>query len=370
MLPAAPKTLGRLSDVFSSAASAVAGLENPLGLARVDSAVVVLVDGLGFANVRDAAGHARWLWPIMQASKPVNTVFPSTTAAALTSFATGRTPAEHGLVGYRVFDRAVGSGQNLLSGWTNWDSATGWREGPTISDALPSGVTAHFVGAGAYARSGFTNVIMPGADYVPAATIADRFRAARELAATPGNLIYLYVPELDQVAHAHGVRSLDWLGKLEALEAELRDFVGKLSGGVGVILTADHGVVDVEQRNHLHLDQLELPAIKYVGGDTRCAYIYLEDSATAENASSAIDEAWGDSVLVADQAALRTAGWIKGDSAAAARRWPDVFVMAKKSVAIYHREFSAPKSYAMVGHHGSISSEELQIPITRFGRWA
>jgi hypothetical protein len=160
------------------------------------------------------------------------------------------------------------------------------------------------------------------------------------------------------------------LGKLEALEAELRDFVGKLSGGVGVILTADHGVVDVEQRNHLHLDQLELPAIKYVGGDTRCAYIYLDDSATAENASSAIDEAWGDSVLVADQAALRTAGWIKGDSAAAARRWPDVFVMAKKSVAIYHREFSAPKSYSMVGHHGSISSEELQIPITRFGRWA
>lgn len=370
MLPAAPKTLGRLSDVFSSAAAAVAGLQNPLSLAKVESAVVILVDGLGYANVRDSSGHARWLWAAMQAQKASNTVFPSTTAAALTSFATGKSPGAHGFVGYRVLDRTSGIAQNLLSGWVNWEAATGWRDGNTITDHLPEGVKAHFVGPGAYARSGFTNVIMPTAEYVPAASLADRFAAAELLLSTGGNLVYLYVPELDQAAHAYGVGSMDWLSRLESLESELRDFLGSLGRGVGAILTADHGVVDVEQRNHLHLDELDLPPLTFVGGDTRCSYIYLADSHDRDAAMAAVNDAWGDNVYVATESELRAAGWIRGDSSMAAQRWPDIFVLAKKAVAIYHREFSAPKSYAMIGHHGSISPEELQIPITKFGRWA
>lgn len=370
MLPAAPKTLGRLSDVFSSAAAAIAGLQNPLALASVESAVVILVDGLGYANVRESAGHARWLWTAMQAQKASNTVFPSTTAAALTSFATGKLPGDHGFVGYRVLDRSRGVSQNLLSGWNNWESSAGWRNGDTITDRLPAGVRAHFVGPGAYARSGFTNVIMPTAEYVPGATMSDRFEVAKRLVSTAGNLVYLYVPELDQAAHASGVGSLDWLSRLEGLESELRDFLTGLGRGVGAILTADHGVVDVDKRNHLHLDELELPEVSFVGGDTRCAYIYLANAHDLDSARSAVIKAWGDSVYVTTESELRAAGWIRGDSSMAAQRWPEILVLAKKAVAIYHREFSAPKSYAMIGHHGSISTEELQIPITKFGRWA
>ena len=51
----------RLADVLESCHRAVLGEENPLGLGRVNKAAVLVVDGLGAANLRDRKGHARWL---------------------------------------------------------------------------------------------------------------------------------------------------------------------------------------------------------------------------------------------------------------------------------------------------------------------
>ena len=46
---------------------------------------------------------------------------------------------------------------------------------------------------------------------------------------------------------------------------------------------------------------------------------------------------------------------------------PEIIVLAKKEVALYHRDFAKPKSLEMVGHHGSISSNELSIPLIKIG---
>jgi hypothetical protein len=41
--------------------------------------------------------------------------------------------------------------------------------------------------------------------------------------------------------------------------------------------------------------------------------------------------------------------------------------MARKRVALYHRSFAKKKSLEMIGHHGSITNEELAIPLIKFG---
>jgi hypothetical protein len=46
---------------------------------------------------------------------------------------------------------------------------------------------------------------------------------------------------------------------------------------------------------------------------------------------------------------------------------PDLLVLAKKQVALYHRDFAKAKSLNMIGHHGSISSQELAIPLIKIG---
>ena len=104
MLPAAPKDVGRLSDVFVSAAAAIGkGSENRLRLPKVSSAVVVLVDGLGYENLTAASGYARFL--NSQKVEAMRCEFPSTTATSLTGLATGMRSGEHGIIGYSVFDR-------------------------------------------------------------------------------------------------------------------------------------------------------------------------------------------------------------------------------------------------------------------------
>lgn len=370
MLPSVPKSLGRLSDVLTSAAAATEGQPNALQLSAVESGIVILVDGLGWHNLRTAGGHSRFLNSLAEGSKATNTVLPSTTAAALTSLATGLQPNQHGIIGYRVLDRSSGSDKNLLSGWTSFDESSGWRVGETLSESRQrAGASTHFVGPAAYAKSGFTNVIMPSATYVAADRIADRFKSARELLRVGPTLVYLYVPELDQTAHAFGAASSRWLMLIEELDGLVREFAAGIPRGVGVILTADHGIVDVSSSAHIHLERAGISGIRHYGGDTRCGFMYLEDASTIADARAKLTDFCGSAVTIAPPSELIEAGWMKPYAEAAARLVPDLVLLANKDVAIYHREFSSGKSYSMVGHHGSWSATELQIPLLKFGAW-
>ncbi|NCX60000.1 MAG: PglZ domain-containing protein, partial [Actinobacteria bacterium] len=74
-------------------------------LARNARQVVLLViDGLGWHQLRDRVAARPTLAPTLAAMQggSITTVSPTTTVTALTSIATGATPGEHGLVGYRI----------------------------------------------------------------------------------------------------------------------------------------------------------------------------------------------------------------------------------------------------------------------------
>ena len=106
MLPAAFTTRASLATVLPSSLAALSGAANDLGLPRLDKVVVVVVDGLGAAALRARGGHARTLAPALSKAATIDSGFPTTTAAALTTLTTGTTPGEHGMVGYRVRDAA------------------------------------------------------------------------------------------------------------------------------------------------------------------------------------------------------------------------------------------------------------------------
>src|SRR5665647_3536265 len=112
--------------------------------------------------------------------------------------------------------------------------------------ATDAGVPSFAIGPKKFTASGFTQAVLRGAGYVPAESVADRFLAARRiLDAEPRALVYLYVAELDMAAHAHGWQSDKWLAELEGLDAEVARFAAGLRPDEGLLLTADHGVIDV-----------------------------------------------------------------------------------------------------------------------------
>ena len=133
MLPAAFTTRASLATVLPSSLAALSGAANDLGLPRLDKVVVVVVDGLGAAALRARGGHARTLAPALSKATTIDSGFPTTTAAALTTLTTGTTPGEHGMVGYRVRDRESDTLVNLLSGWDeDGIDPLRWQESATV----------------------------------------------------------------------------------------------------------------------------------------------------------------------------------------------------------------------------------------------
>lgn len=373
MLPAIPATFGRLSDVFASSLGAITGDDNRLSFRPAKRVVAVLVDGLGAQNLKAAGGHAQFLNKALAESKTISCGFPSTTAVSITSFGTGLSAGEHGLVGYKVFDREANKATNLLTGWNSQFEPRKWQPHQTITEkAIGCGVGAFFIGSPAYDGSGFTSATMAGAQYLAGKTIADRVDLAiknlREV--NDDQIMYLYVPELDQIAHAEGVSSNSWLQAVEELDSQLRRLSGALAKSDGMLVTADHGVVDVPAHKQIFLDEVlpKTDLLVDVSGEPRVNFVYLADvnavSATVEDLNQSLD---GLALALTRKAVLNSGWYGPSVSSAAKERMPDIFVLATKQVAIYHRDFAPAKSLEMVGQHGGLSAAELTVPLLKFG---
>jgi hypothetical protein len=373
MLPVRPFSAVRLADVLTSSLASLTGAGNALGLPAAATAVVVLADGLGVSSLRARAGHARFLTGHLGKTDVVDGVFPATTAAGIASLTTGTAPGTHGLVGYKVLDAANDRIVNQLTGWDAGMEPLTWQNQPTVfENAVAAGIPSFAVGPKRFTASGFSQAVLRGATYVPAETIAERFSAARVICdAEPRALIYLYVPELDINAHAHGWESDRWLAQLEALDSEMARFAGSLRQGDGLLLTADHGVVDVPAAKQVLFDTVPelVLGVRHIGGDPRCLQLYTETGVDTD----ALAEIWrsveGERAWIFTRAQAVAQGLFGAVRPEALDRIGDVIVAARKLIAYYDSREPNQSARSMIGQHGSLTDEELRVPLIRLGAY-
>lgn len=363
--PGARSVVGVADDLFAALRGDSAMLP------RAESVVLVVIDGLGAISLRAHAGHARALTAGMTKKDVAQSVFPSTTAAALTSIVTGVWPGEHGLVGYRVLDASRDVLVNQLSGWESdgLDPVT-WQPTPTIFErAGASGHESFAVGLAAYAHSGFTKATLRGATFASAATPVERVRLAYDLAHEhPGSVVYCYLPEADKAGHKHGVASGEWIAALEDIDAALSV---RVPPGVGVLVTSDHGMVDVPVNRQVVLEEEHLKGVRHVGGEPRMLHIHLDPEADA----AAVIARWrSDLEGVADVVTRAEAieGGLFGPTVttAAASRIGDAMAIARGTWALYDGTAADQRGRGMVGQHGALTPEERQVPLIRLGAFA
>jgi hypothetical protein len=377
MLPALKSDRLSLADVMPACLAAIAGESNALSLPRVSRVVVLLVDGLGAAALKARAGHARTLMSYLTASAVIDSGFPTTTAAALATLTTGTAPGQHGMVGYTVLDPANDRVLKQLSGWDAKVDPLTWQPEPTVFErATALGLSAVAIGPERYRDSGFSRAVLRGASYIGASSIAERLERAAEWLAEPGGsgIAYVYVPELDVAGHATGADSVEWTNWLEILDAAVRDFAAVLGSDDGVLITADHGVVDIAERNHIlfDTDPALIDGVRHVAGEPRCLQLHFDPAATAEQRERTI-AAWRESEGARSWIATREeaigAGWFGEVRPEVAPRIGDLLVAARKGVAYYDSR-TLGRGNRMVGYHGSWSPAELQVPLLRLGAFA
>lgn len=346
-----------------------------VSLPEAERVCVVLVDGLGQLLLAEAAarGNAPYLAELLDASSPEHpTVLragcPTTTATSMGSFGTGLAPGQHGLVGYTVRDPARGVLVNQLR-WDPYTDPVDWQPRRTLfSTLVDAGVAVTNIGASEFAGTGLTIAAHRGGSFVGAADLADRVDLATDALSGPGRrLAYLYWGDVDKVGHEKGWQSPEWEAEVRSTDRQLARLATALGSGTLLVITADHGMVDVP-----HAKRLDLAArpdlrsgIALLGGEPRMVQLYARhrsDAGVQELAERMRD-------VVGERAWIRTReeaigqGWFGPADPRVIPRIGDVLVAARGDFAMIDSAVMHKKSLALIGHHGSLTEAEQLVPL-------
>ena len=379
-MPAAPAFGNRsVAEVLTSAAASlgVPGFENRLNLPAAQRVCVVLADGLGRNLLKQKSAHTPFLRSVMQSGQgpvPVSldSAFPSTTAASLASFGTGRPAGQHGMVGYDVLDPDQDRVVNMLGGWDAGVDPQVWQPFPTVFERAAEYVDVTTVSLPQFSDSAMTRAALRGGRYVTATTSHARTAAAAEAMAGAGSsLMYFYVNELDKAGHRHGCQSPQWEHQLEELDATVKRLSATLPADTTILLTADHGMLDVpeSQRIDYSADPALVAGVRHTAGEPRMVHLYLEE-AEGDAGRVRLVDAWrarfGERIWAFTREEAITAGLFGDVRAEVAPRIGDVMIAAREPLAFYDTRRVRPTALEVVGQHGSLTKAEREVPLLCF----
>ncbi len=110
------------------------------------------------------------------------------------------------------------------------------------------------IGNPEFADSGLTLAAHRGGGFVGVSALADRVTAALTAMTGGGRtLSYLYWGDLDTAGHQHGWRSPNWQAELGRVDRAVADLAARMPSGAVLVVTADHGMVDVPHARRLDL---------------------------------------------------------------------------------------------------------------------
>jgi hypothetical protein len=353
-----------LGDVLPAVAAAL-GVDSrrPDGLVLPDASayVVLLVDGLGHELLGRYAHAAPFLASL--AGDPGTAGVPSTTAVSLTSLGTGLTPGQHGLVGFTA--RIPGTDRLLNHLW--WDKKVDpleWQPHPTEFQRLAAaGVHVTAVSKREFRDSGLTRASQRGAEFAGGDRVGER--VASVLAATrhAPSLTYVYEGDLDWTGHRYGVASTAWLQQLSIIDAAAEQLREALPASVRMVVVADHGMVDSPQESRVDVDeQLELrDGVALIGGEARFRHLYCRPGAVADVVGT-----WrsvlGERATVLSREEVVGKGWFGPVESQVVPRLGDVVVACHGDTAVVSTA-DFPYENTLVGLHGSLTPDEMLIPI-------
>lgn len=315
-----------------------------------DSVVVLLIDGMGIGNLEYFSDSHSIINRLL--ISPGRTTLPSTTPVALASFGTSRTPAEHGFLGATF----LVDGELLQPlKWSNDPHPLSlWPDATMFEEASRLGIHVRRVGPGAYRNSGFTTAVLRGGDHVAAETLHDLIDVVPNI--SQPSLTYAYYPKLDRVGHVYGCRSPEYQTELFGVLDAIVAIESSLPAGTLLVVTADHGMVDMTRRVWLEDDTMLMKNVDFVTGEPRFRHIF---TSSPERVAARYQKLQDDfSILYRDEFVA-----MLGKETSFVDRIGDIVVIAKRDdVGLCSRNIDYRVS-SLIGQHGAGSDSERDIPI-------
>ncbi len=360
---------GSHRPITSAGAEAIVRMIGP-----ADHLVFVAADGFGagLLGSLDAEGAVR-----PKRAATLRTVFPSTTASAFTSLATGEWPGRHGAVGWYTYVPHINTVGTIIPFVRSADGTSLVELGLPVEKAFP--VPSLFAGVDrpvlsllpeTIADSTFSMYVTgdgPRQGYHSFAEVIDAIASRTRRAARP-TYTYLYLPHVDAVGHEVGFSDPLTLRAARSVADLLTELVREVDGRARIVLTADHGGLDAGA-DQIHLiratDSLIRMLRREPSGDSRVVYFHVRDPNESEF-EAAFHDRFGERFLlvkVEDAEEMELFG--PGRLSCETRRRLGTFIALSRGADVLVYEW--PRRYGgsapHVGYHSGLSEAEMLVPL-------
>ena len=341
----------------------------PEEIAGARNLLFVIIDGLG---ERYLARHGEGGALARRCRGAITSVFPSTTATAITTSYTGLTPLEHGLTGWFTYFSEAACVAAPLPFRTRGELLPLTRRGisperlfaaRSLFDDLPvksivvsyrpiidSEYNVHHCGRAE--RRAYDDL----AGFVAACEAAVKSDGGRKF-------VYAYWPEFDALSHRHGNGSPEARAHFAALDAAFGELLARVAGtGTAIVATADHGFMDSPPEDCVELPAELAPLLRFpLCGERRIAFCHVQDTnAFLERASSLL----GERAEIRPSRELLAEGWFGSGTPhpRIAERIGDVAILMRARYTLKDWVAGEPR-HLHIGNHGGATEDEMRIPL-------
>jgi hypothetical protein len=258
-------------------------------------------------------------------------------------------------------------GRTALLNALKWDPSVdpaAYQPHPTVFErAGRAGVAVTVVGQRRFRKSGLTVAGLRSPGFSGADSLGERVAAAALAAEAEPSLVYVYDGDLDVTGHHAGCESAAWRHQLVMVDRFVEELAEALPGGTTLVVTADHGMVDVDPAARVDVD--DLPALRegvaLVGGEARFRHVYAEPGAAAD-----VRAAWqtvlGGRATVLSRDEAIAADWFGAVEGRVLDRIGDVVAAVGGDCAVEMRSVF-PLEATLVGLHGALTADEMLVPL-------
>lgn len=345
-------------------------------LSKAENIVLIVLDGIGYEYLQEQDKNSilgRHL------KEKITSVFPSTTAACISSFLTGVAPQQHAITGWFVYLKELGTVAKILPFSPRFGGGPFSRAGISPEKIFSQRNVAQKI----VKRKTFqiTKKSLAYSDYTSSLT-----RGAKTLSYKDKNLsgffkktkkaiksgrkkkfVYAYWSQFDALCHRYGVHSKETAKHFEEINIGMERFVQSIKGTNSIlIITADHGIIDTEKSKTIRvndyprlMETLALPLC----GDPRLAYCYLRPKLTKQF-EDFIEEYFSHACELRKSEELIENNFF-GLSSPSKKLYDRVgdYTLIMKDNYVIKDFLIGEKEKFLIGNHGGVSSKEMFVPL-------
>ncbi|MEJ2271185.1 MAG: alkaline phosphatase family protein [Candidatus Bathyarchaeota archaeon] len=355
--------------------------------------ILLIIDGFGYNQWLRYYNDHKFFARLTREGTffPITTVFPSTTANAITTINTGLTPQEHALpewfVYFKEIDQIINTVHFKPLGSQKNDELDDFGvkskilyDGNTFYQTLnKEGIKAYTFIDESMAESSYSKLIFKGSAINSAITNSDLLvKLRKNLEKTEGSAYnYVYLGNLDSAAHRYGPHTEEYKTELESinflLKKELTEKIKQKTAKESlIIVTADHGQLNINPKETIYLNNFKklqqnfqksqnnktiLPT-----GSPRDIFLHIKPNKIQQTHELLTEKLAEKAKIIETEEAIKNGLFGSGEPKEEFYdRIGNLLIVPHGNQTIWYKH-PLGRSFDLLGFHGGLNREEMLVP--------